>query len=58
MSASVAVRGLELLKAQFIERNAIGLTMISRAVGMLADPEELEASARVLSEDLLAAVRG
>lgn len=56
-SRSDAERGLELLKVQFIDRNSIGSTMIARAVGSLADPEELEISARVLSEDLVAAVR-
>ena len=56
-SRSAAERGLELLQSQFIDRNAIGATMISRAVGALADPAELEASARALGEDLLASIR-
>lgn len=55
-SRSVAERGLELLQNQFIGRNSIGATMMTRTVGALADPKELEASARALSEDLVAAL--
>lgn len=56
-SRSVAERGLEMLKSQFVDRNAIGHSMIARAVGALADHAELAASARALSEDLIAALR-
>jgi hypothetical protein len=52
-SKATAIRGIELLRDQFGRRGAIGSTMIQRAAGPLADPEELAASAVLLAEDLL-----
>lgn len=56
-SRQSAERGLELLQLQFVQRGSMGAEMMSRAAGGLADPDELEASARLLGEELLAAVR-
>jgi len=53
---ATAEEGLDLLKQQFVNPDGIGGEMIERTVSGLADPTELKASARLLSEDLLNAL--
>ena len=53
-AAAVARAALQLLRTHFGSRAAPGIEMISRAVGVLADADELATSCEVLTNDLLA----
>ena len=55
-AAPVARTAIDLLRANFGSRAAPGVEMISRAVGMLADADELATSCELLTHDLLAAL--
>ena len=57
-SAEAAMAGRELLAAQFTSRAGVGIEMATRAVGPLADPEEIAASCQVLADELLVRVAG
>lgn len=52
-SQNVAELALELFGQQFTSPSAIGVEMVLRAIGPLADPEEISASCIVLATDLL-----
>jgi hypothetical protein len=52
-STTAAEKARALLRSQFVARDGVGAAMIARSVGVLADPVELAASARVLAQDLL-----
>jgi hypothetical protein len=55
-SSDVAEGGIALLREQSADRRAVGVEMILRAVGLLADPEEMAASTEDLATDLLQAL--
>jgi len=42
-----------MLQEQFADRRGVGVQMVQRAVGPLADPEEIARSCEVLVADLL-----
>lgn len=56
-SADAASAGSSLLEAQFASRAGVGIEMAIRAVGALADPDEIAASCEVLTGELLRALR-
>lgn len=55
-SADVAQEALEMFRQQFASRAGQGVEMIVRAVGQLANPDEVSASCVALANDLLAQV--
>ncbi len=55
-SAAVAKAGMELLQQDFGTRDGLGIQMAIRAVGVLADHDELAASCEVLVRDLVNAL--
>jgi hypothetical protein len=55
-AAAVADHALDLLRAQFVDRRGIGVEMARRAVGDLADVDEIGASCVALAGDLVAAL--
>jgi hypothetical protein len=55
-SRDPALYATELLRPQFADRRGVGIEMMLRAVGPLADHETIAASCVALAEDLLAAI--
>lgn len=53
----VAQQALDLFRQQFASRAGDGVRMITRAVGLLADPAQVSASCEALANDLLESVR-
>jgi hypothetical protein len=57
VSAEVAKQGMAYLDDLFRKPTSLGSMMAARAVGDLADPDEIRASCAALTEELLLAVR-
>jgi len=57
-SRSVAEKAVELLQRDFGTPAGVGIEMVIRSAGPLADPEEIRLSLRILVTDLLASIAG
>ncbi len=55
-SRDVSEAALSLLGQQFTSESSVGVKMVLRAIGSLADPKEIAASCKILATDLLDAV--
>ena len=55
-SRKTAMKGVDLLRNQFLTKSSIGVKMVIRATELLADPDEMASSCIMLAEDMFSSL--
>jgi hypothetical protein len=55
-SRKTAMKGLDLLRNQFLTKSSTGVKMVIRATELLADPDEMANSCIMLAEDMFSSL--